>query len=107
VALYRTPAVGEVAAGLYRTPVAVAVAAQVKPCPEATPARMVAAAEAVNRPGEVVPAPMGRCSSGVDRRHSGTFPCLRRGSSSRLVANIRSPATSFWRVSAGSITSSM
>ena len=40
-------------------------------------------------------------------RHSGTLPCLRRGSSSRLVANIRSPATSFWRVSAGSITSSM
>jgi hypothetical protein len=39
--------------------------------------------------------------------HNGTLPCLRRGSSSRLVANIRSPATSFWRVSAGSITSSM
>ena len=27
--------------------------------------------------------------------HRGTLPCLRRGSSSRLVANIRSPATSF------------
>lgn len=39
--------------------------------------------------------------------HNGTLPCLRRGSSSRLVANMRSPATSFWRVSAGSITSSM
>jgi len=50
-------------------------------------------------------APMGRCSSWS--AHSGTLPCLRRGSSSRLVANIRRPATSFWRVSAGSITSSM
>jgi len=39
--------------------------------------------------------------------HSGMFPCLRRGSSSRLVRNIRRPATIFWRVSAGSITSSM
>ena len=28
-------------------------------------------------------------------RHSGTLPCLRRGSSSRLVASIRRPATSF------------
>ena len=28
-------------------------------------------------------------------RHSGTLPCVRRGSSSRLVASIRRPATSF------------
>jgi hypothetical protein len=62
---------------------------------------------AENRPGEVVPVPTVRHSSGVELDHSGTLPCLRRGSSSRLVANIRSPATSFWRVSAGSITSSM
>jgi hypothetical protein len=37
---------------------------------------------------------------------SGMLPCLRRGSSSRLLRNIRNPATTFWRVSAGSITSS-
>ena len=49
----------------------------------------------------------GRCSSWDSSAHSGTLPCLRRGNSSRLVANIRNPATSFWRVSAGSITSSM
>ena len=48
-----------------------------------------------------------RRSSSVGPCHSGTLPCLRRGNSSRLVANIRKPATSFWRVSAGSITSSM
>ncbi len=59
------------------------------------------------RTGEAVLAPTGRRSSSVASGHSGTLPCLRRGSSSRLVANIRSPATSFWRVSAGSITSSM
>ena len=59
------------------------------------------------RTGEAVRAPTGRHSSSVGSGHSGTLPCLRRGSSSRLVANIRSPATSFWRVSAGSITSSM
>ena len=29
------------------------------------------------------------------RRHSGMLPCLRRGSSSRLVRNIRNPATIF------------
>ena len=38
--------------------------------------------------------------------HSGTLPCLRRGSSSRLVRSMRRPATIFWRVSAGSMTSS-
>ena len=54
-----------------------------------------------------VPAPGSRRSSWSASRHSGTLPCLRRGSSSRLVASIRSPATSFWRVSAGSMTSSM
>ncbi len=52
-------------------------------------------------------APTSRRSSGSASDHSGTLPCLRRGNSSRLVASIRSPATSFWRVSAGSITSSM
>ena len=31
---------------------------------------------------------------------SGTLPCLRRGSSSRLVRSMRRPATTFWRVSA-------
>jgi len=36
-----------------------------------------------------------RCSSLFASGHRGTLPCLRRGSSSRLVANIRSPATSF------------
>ena len=41
------------------------------------------------------------------RHHSGTLPCLRLGSSSRLDASMRRPATNFWRVSAGSITSSM
>ena len=38
---------------------------------------------------------------------SGTLPCLRCGSSSRLVLSIFNPATSLRRVSAGSITSSM
>lgn len=52
-------------------------------------------------------APRIRRSSSAGSVHSGTLPCLRRGNSSRLVANMRSPATSFWRVSAGSITSSM
>ena len=37
---------------------------------------------------------------------SGMLPCLRRGSSSRLVRSMARPATTFWRVSAGSITSS-
>jgi len=60
-----------------------------------------------SRAAEAVRAPRNRRSSLVESVHSGTLPCLRRGSSSRLVANIRSPATSFWRVSAGSITSSM
>ena len=52
-------------------------------------------------------APRNRRSSSAGSVHSGTLPCLRRGNSSRLVANMRSPATSFRRVSAGSITSSM
>ena len=70
--------------------------------------RLAEASEAWGRrTGEAVRAPTGRHSSSVGSGHSGTLPCLRRGSSSRLVANIRSPATSFWRVSAGSITSSM
>ena len=37
---------------------------------------------------------------------SGMLPCLRRGSSSRFERSIARPATIFWRVSAGSITSS-
>jgi hypothetical protein len=53
----------------------------------------------------------GRLALGRSSRHpwsqSGTLPCLRFGRSSRLVSNMRSPATSFLRVSAGSITSSM
>ncbi len=36
-----------------------------------------------------------------DQAHNGTLPCLRRGSSSRLVRSIRRPATIFWRVSGG------
>jgi len=59
------------------------------------------------RPSAAAPEPTSRRSSALASDHSGTLPCLRRGSSSRLVASIRSPATSFWRVSAGSITSSM
>jgi hypothetical protein len=110
VAGNRTPAATpvEVVAGNRTpaaTPVEVVVAAVVRPKREATQAAEVAEAE--NLPGAVAPAPRSRRSSGVDLAHSGTLPCLRRGSSSRLVANIRSPATSFWRVSAGSITSSM
>jgi len=61
----------------------------------------------VIRPSAVAPESTSRRSSALASDHSGTLPCLRRGSSSRLVASIRSPATSFWRVSAGSITSSM
>ena len=61
----------------------------------------------VIRTSAVGPAPTSRRSSSLAWDHSGTLPCLRRGSSSRLVASIRNPATSFWRVSAGSITSSM
>jgi hypothetical protein len=38
---------------------------------------------------------------------SGMLPCLRRGSSSRLVRSIARLAATFWRVSAGSMTSSM
>ena len=67
-------------------------------------------AEEVERGSRAVAAeraPRNRRSSSAGSVHSGTLPCLRRGNSSRLVANMRSPATSFWRVSAGSITSSM
>ena len=53
------------------------------------------------------PARSGGRSCDVAPHHSGTLPCLRLGNSSRLVASMRRPATSFWRVSAGSITSSM
>ncbi len=45
-----------------------------------------------------------RCRRG--RCHSGMFPCLRRGSSSRLVRSMRRPAMSLTLVSAGSMTSS-
>ena len=38
--------------------------------------------------------------------HSGVFPCLRGGSSSRLDRSIDRPSDSLWRVRAGSITSS-
>ena len=53
------------------------------------------------------PARSGGRSCDVAPHHSGTLPCLRLGNSSRLVASMRRPATNFWRVSAGSITSSM
>jgi hypothetical protein len=43
----------------------------------------------------------------VSPTYSGTLPCLRLGSSSRLERSIASPVTSLTRVSAGSITSSM
>ena len=38
--------------------------------------------------------------------YNGMLPCLRRGSSSRLLRSMVRPATIFWRVSAGSMTSS-
>ncbi len=53
------------------------------------------------------PARSGGHSCDIAPHHSGTLPCLRLGNSSRLVASMRRPATNFWRVSAGSITSSM
>ncbi len=43
---------------------------------------------------------------GADLHYKGTLPCLRFGSSSRLVRSISRPAMSLIRVSAGSITSS-
>ncbi len=54
--------------------------------------------------GAAVEAP---ANSWTSASHRGTLPCLRRGSSSRLVDSIRRPATSLRRVSAGSMTSSM
>ena len=84
--------------------VAVAVAEEVAVAVEE---EEVVVEERGSRAAEAVRVPRNRRSSLVESVHSGTLPCLRRGSSSRLVANIRSPATSFWRVSAGSITSSM
>ncbi len=68
---------------------------------------VLAVAVGASRAGEVGRGSTARRSWFDDSAHSGTLPCLRRGSSSRLVDNIRKPATSFWRVSAGSITSSM
>lgn len=51
----------------------------------------------------------GRCGSPgpTAANQSGTLPCLRCGRSSRFERNIRRPATTLRRVSAGSITSSM
>ena len=71
------------------------------------PSTGVVAARTANRAARAAQARSGHRSSWISSGHSGTLPCLRLGSSSRLVASIRSPATSFWRVSAGSITSSM
>ena len=67
-------------------------------------AKSVAEAAELNLTSSAVPYCSQR-SLPVDQR--GTLPCLRFGSSSRLVDSIRNPATSFRRVSAGSITSSM
>jgi hypothetical protein len=98
----REPALQAVAAG--------ELAAGVEPISQAMAAGAVAeAAEAVeaaelNLTSSAVPYCSQR-SLPVDQR--GTLPCLRFGSSSRLVDSIRNPATSFRRVSAGSITSSM
>ena len=49
---------------------------------------------------------MSPISGASGRCHSGMFPCLRPGSSSRLVRSMRRPAMSLTLVSAGSITSS-
>lgn len=48
-----------------------------------------------------------RFSGSTAADQSGTLPCLRCGRSSRFERNIRRPATTLRRVSAGSITSSM
>ena len=98
-------AAGELAAGV--EPILQAMAAG--ELAEAAAAEEVAAAAeevaaAVNLTSSAVPYCSQR-SLPVDQR--GTLPCLRFGSSSRLVDSIRNPATSFRRVSAGSITSSM
>ena len=92
-------------------------AAREAPVGGATPGRGV---DARDRPRP------GPCESGGDRHgffvrrggrngvddhgrtaHSGTFPCLRLGSSSFFVRRNASPRVSILRVSAGSITSSM
>jgi hypothetical protein len=52
-------------------------------------------AAVARRTTAVVRARSGRRSSSVASGHSGTLPCLRLGNSSRLLASIRSPATSF------------
>ena len=95
--------------GPLREPALQAVAAGVEPISQAMAAgelAAVAVAEVaeLNLTSSAVPYYSQR-SLPVDQR--GTLPCLRFGSSSRLVDSIRNPATSFRRVSAGSITSSM
>ena len=94
-------AAGELAAGV--EPILQAMAAG-ELAAEAAAAEEVAAAAELNLTSSAVPYCSQR-SLPVDQR--GTLPCLRFGSSSRLVDSIRNPATSFRRVSAGSITSSM
>ena len=95
-------AAGELAAGV--EPISQAMAAgELAAGAVAEAAEAVEAAE-LNLTSSAVPYCSQR-SLPVDQR--GTLPCLRFGSSSRLVDSIRNPATSFRRVSAGSITSSM
>ena len=94
-------AAGELAAGV--EPILQAMAAG-ELAAEAAAAEAVEEAAELNLTSSAVPYCSQR-SLPVDQR--GTLPCLRFGSSSRLVDSIRNPATSFRRVSAGSITSSM
>ena len=100
-------AAGELAAGVEPILQAMAageLAAEAAAEAVAAAAEEVAAAAELNLTSSAVPYCSQR-SLPVDQR--GTLPCLRFGSSSRLVDSIRNPATSFRRVSAGSITSSM
>ena len=95
-------AAGELAAGV--EPILQAMAAGELAAEAAAAEEVAAAAAELNLTSSAVPYCSQR-SLPVDQR--GTLPCLRFGSSSRLVDSIRNPATSFRRVSAGSITSSM
>lgn len=105
-----TVAVGAPARRTVVWPPQVVAAAEDHPPEGAEEAEVAEEVEELERGSRAVAAeraPRNRRSSLAGSVHSGTLPCLRRGNSSRLVANMRSPATSFWRVSAGSITSSM
>jgi hypothetical protein len=67
----------------------------VQTLPVVVVAEEVVVAAVARRTTAVVRARSGRRSSSVASGHSGTLPCLRLGNSSRLLASIRSPATSF------------